>query len=215
VLPTLIVKLEHATSRVHDLNFTTSGTSTIKGRILVCYRVWPIYDTNGVIKELSRYQALMTRHNLDSHISWLLSHQVAPLAGVPITTATHSTAANLTSYADVETEIEEEEYTTVPSPAPNRRLAQAASVDQSFIRPAIPSNNTSRLAQGDKPATIPHESMGRLSSASRSTRPALISQQHQLATPASTTGSLTQGYASFLLTNNGQFNLGCHSNSRN
>ena len=149
----------------------------------------------------------MTRHNLDSHISWLLSRQVSPHASVPPTRATRSTAANSISYTEVDTEEGEREPTRITSPIPKRRSAQAAGVDQTFIRPAKPSNTTSKLAQENNPATTSHESMGRLSSAPRSTRPALISQQHQLATPASTTGSLTKAFAAQCRTNYGQYYL--------
>ena len=143
----------------------------------------------------------MTRHNLASHISWLLSNQVTLHGSVPGRVPTRSTSGTAFTYAGlVEGQIEQE---ILASPL-DRRIAQTVNVVQDFLRPARPSTNTSNL-QPQELVGLADESMGKLASASRSTRPALISQQ-QLATPASTTGSssLTQGYANFLRANNGK-----------
>lgn len=164
----------------------------------------PLYNAAGDVRERVQYQALMTRHNLNSHISWLLSHQVTPLVGVPTKGSSNSTAANQTILPDTEDGIEQEQYTRIPAPVPTRQLLPTVNADQDFLRPTLPAIRDARSAQGEVLENFSQGSMGRLSSAARSTRPALISQQHQLATPASTTGSLTQNYATFLRANNGR-----------
>jgi bloom syndrome protein len=145
----------------------------------------------------------MTRHNLASHISWLLSIQVTPPTGVHTLTSTPSIAVEETASAGLAEEGAEHQN---PRLSGNRRAAQAVNVGQRFIRPAAPPPpNPPKVDTGENTTRAAEESMGKLASASRSTRPALISQ-HQLATPVSTTASssLTQGYATFLRTNNGR-----------
>lgn len=144
----------------------------------------------------------MTRHNLATHISWLLSNEVAPPAGVHARTSTPSTAVRENLVSEL-AEEDTEPLVSRPSP-PNRRILQAANVGQDFLRPAAPPPNAPKLHPREPTTGAAQEPMGKLASASRSTRPALVSQ-HQLATPASTTASssLTQGYATFLRTNNG------------
>ena len=154
----------------------------------------------------------MTRHNLALHISWLLSSEVTPPVGghtVLAVSTTKSTAATETIYADSEEEdIEEPIPSPSPSPSPNRRIAQTVNVAPDFQRPPLPSKITPKPPLREPQNSFTDESMGKLSSASRSARPGLVSQ-HQLATPASTTGStssLMQGYSALLRAENGKFN---------
>jgi bloom syndrome protein len=144
----------------------------------------------------------MTRHNLPSHILWLLSNEVAPPAGVHAITSTPSIAVGEIACAVL---AEGDPEHQIPRPSLNRPTIETANVGQDFLRPAIPPPNVPNLHIREHTKSAAEESMGKLASASRSTRPALVSQ-HQLATPASTTASssLTQGYATFLRTNNGE-----------
>lgn len=151
----------------------------------------------------------MTRHNLAIHISWLLSNEVTPSVGVHSTIAsTPSIAAGQIASADV---VEEDTELQIPRPTLNRGIAPPANVGQDFLRPAIPPPNFPKLHTREQTKGAVEESMGKLASASRSSRPALVSQ-HQVATPASTTASssLTQGYATFLRTNNSEPNFYSH-----
>jgi bloom syndrome protein len=97
------------------------------------------------------------------------------------------------------------------TPRPTAAAASRRAPAQDFVRPAAPAQapapDPPRLQTARETTNRPaEESMGKLASASRSSRPALISQQQQqqLATPVSTTtpSSLTQGYATFLRANN-------------
>jgi bloom syndrome protein len=154
----------------------------------------------------------MTRHNLAIHISWLLSTEVTPPVGVhavPTASATVSTISAETIYAEYEEEdIEEQIPSQSPTPSPNRRIPFTVNVAAGFQRPRLPPKINPNPPLRESPNTFAEESMGRLSSASRSARPGLVSQ-HQLATPASTTGStltssLMQGYSALLRANNGE-----------
>jgi bloom syndrome protein len=149
----------------------------------------------------------MTRHNLAIHISWLLSNEVTPPVGVSAIASTHPTASAQIVHADtLEEDIEQEIPTASPSPIPNRRIVETVNVVQDFVRPALPS--TSR-PQPREFTNETEESMGKLASAPRSTRPVLLSL-HQLATPSSTTSStsssLMAGYAA-QLRGDGQSNM--------
>jgi len=155
----------------------------------------------------------MTRHNLSSQISWLLSHEVTPPVGVhPILTA-NARAAEIRSDEELLKEpFEEKLLRPAPSPAENQRITQTDNVVQDFVRPALPPPTTAKPQVIEPTRIRGDDSMGKLVSSSKPQRPGLISQQHQLATPASTTSStatsssLTQGYATFLRENNsGQF----------
>ncbi|CZS91539.1 uncharacterized protein RAG0_02132 [Rhynchosporium agropyri] len=155
----------------------------------------------------------MTRHNLDSHISWLLSRKVNPPSGVHARGLNRSTNREDLSEADIVAEEEEEEEVeeidqeiprAPPSPPHHRRAVQDINVSEAFARPALPASTTAKARLQNSREIVKEESMGKLSSATRSTRPSLISQQ-QLATPASTTSStaashisLTSNYSAFL-----------------
>jgi len=149
----------------------------------------------------------MTRHNLDSHISWLLSHEVTPPVGVRAALPTHSRLEEGVADEELGEGADEEIIRQLPSPAPNRQILEV-DVVQDFPRPAIPSSIIPRSQWPESQPGLPEGIMGTLTSASKPTKPKLMSQ-HQLATPASTTtstapSSLKQGYATFLRSNNGQ-----------
>ncbi|KAH8814138.1 hypothetical protein F5882DRAFT_447144 [Hyaloscypha sp. PMI_1271] len=148
----------------------------------------------------------MTRHNLDSHISWLLSHEVTPPVGVRAALPTHSRLEEGVADEELGEGADEEIIRQLPSPAPNRQILEV-DVVQDFPRPAIPSSIIPRSQWPESQPGLPEGIMGTLTSASKPTKPKLMSQ-HQLATPASTTtstapSSLKQGYATFLRSNNG------------
>jgi bloom syndrome protein len=150
----------------------------------------------------------MTRHNLDRHISWLLSHEVTPPVGVQATLPTYSRIeAGIADEEFLEEEAGEEIIRSPPNLARNRQVLEAVNVVQDFARPTIPSSIIPRSQMPEPHTSRAEGAMGTLTSASKSTRPKLVSQP-QLATPASTTtstapSSLKQGYATFLRNNNG------------
>ena len=146
----------------------------------------------------------MTRHNLAVHISWLLSSEVSLLADghiAPAASTTNASAVTEISYAhSKEDDTEDSMLSPLPSPNPNCRIARTVNVAPDFQQPPLPYKITPQQI------SLADESMGRLSSASKSARPGLVSQ-HQLATPASTVGSissLTQGYSAWLRAKNGK-----------
>jgi len=148
----------------------------------------------------------MTRHNLPSHISWLLSHSVTPPVGVRAPNFTNPISAAQDIPDDIsEDELEEEISRRRPSPEPSLATAKHYSDSQKFLRPTLPSTTIQEVSNQELAGNGRFDSMGKLSSASKSARPALLSQQQQLATPASTTGpsSLTARYAVFIETSNG------------
>lgn len=144
----------------------------------------------------------MTRHNLDSHISWLLSRKVAPPSGAHARFTTSTTTVEPANASPVETEAEEDIQRILPSPPRPQRVVQPVHVAPAFARPALPPSVAARTYLQAPVQALTDESMG-ITSAKKSTRPGLMSQ-HQLATPASTTSSaatsssLTKNYTSFL-----------------
>ena len=150
----------------------------------------------------------MTRHNLDSHISWLLSHEVTPPVGVHAAPPTHSRIEEgIADEGILGKEADEEIIRSPPNPARNRQVLEEFNDVQEFTRPSIPSSIIPRSQMPESQPGLAEGIMGTLTSASKTARPKLMSQ-HQLATPASTTtstasSSLKQGYATFLRHNNG------------
>jgi bloom syndrome protein len=149
----------------------------------------------------------MTRNNLDSHISWLLSSEVTPPVGVQVRASTNSaTVIESGNICLLEENLEEEDSRAALIPIQNRPTSQT--VDARFVRPPIPPSIAPKTQQRESSQTSGNESMGKLASAQRSTRPGLMSQ-HQLATPTPTTtstaapSSLRQGYANLLRENSG------------
>ncbi|RDL36724.1 uncharacterized protein BP5553_06076 [Venustampulla echinocandica] len=149
----------------------------------------------------------MTRHNLAAHISWLLSHQVAPHTGVSVTihANTDSTAAAQTGNADIwDEEIEQEAPRIPPTPSRSRQTENTVNVGQAFVRPPLPTSIAPRSQSRNAANDLGEEtSMGKPVSATWPPRPTLMSQT-QLATPASTTASssLGQNYSRLLRDNN-------------
>jgi hypothetical protein len=149
----------------------------------------------------------MTRHNLEDHISWLLSQNITfPVVPGLARTDTEPSAANIDINV-LEEETEEEVSRCPPSPARARSPSGTITVRPSAQPPlsSIPPRQQFR----ENINTFETAQMGKLESAQRSTRPTLHSQhQQQLATPASTTGStaaplkasLSQSYSKWLKT---------------
>jgi bloom syndrome protein len=127
-----------------------------------------------------------------------------------ITSTTLTPAAAIVDEGWVEEEESEQETPRPSIPAQHRRLTPTDNIVQEFARPTLP---TTIVTKSQPQGTVVDNSMGKLSSASRSTRPGLMSQ-HQLATPASTTNStavsssLTKTYTTFLRESNGMFARG-------
>lgn len=163
---------------------------------------------NGPVWTCLRYTVLMTRHNLDIHISWLISHKVTPPVGVHAAPATHSRIeAGIADEEILEEEADEGIIRSPPNSARNRQVLEASNVVQEFTRAAIPSSIIPRSQMPEHHPSMAEGTMGTLTSASKSARSKLMTQ-NQLATPASTTtstasSSLKQGYATFLRNNNG------------
>lgn len=147
----------------------------------------------------------MTRHNLDSHLSWLLSQPVIPQTELP-SPIPNQRVATATRDISVEAEGDEVALDTQPEVALDSRQGIVRTVNEEiFRRPPLPSNPTFQPPFSGTSSLL-QKSMGKLSSASRSARPDLLSQQ-QLATPASSTNStnstLKHNYAAFLLGDGG------------
>ncbi|KAH7364424.1 QDE3-like protein [Rhexocercosporidium sp. MPI-PUGE-AT-0058] len=137
----------------------------------------------------------MTRHNLDSHISWLLSRKVTPPSGVHARATANSTRGDPVNADPVGEEADQETRKAPPSPFQHRRAAQVVNVVGTFARPTLPASVTTKSQLQEPRQVLTDEAMGKLSSATRSTRPGLMSQ-HQLVTPASTTSSTAASYTS-------------------
>jgi bloom syndrome protein len=157
----------------------------------------------------------MTRHNLDNHISWLLSREVTPSADVQTAFPTPSRLVEGTSNETLlEDGVHEEVIRSQPSPARNRRPPDVVNVVQDFAESAVATSIIPRSQMPESQQDLVEGTMGTLVSASKPARPKLMSR-HQLATPTSTTtatapSSLKQGYATFLRNNNG-WPLSAHS----
>ncbi|PQE20884.1 hypothetical protein CJF30_00002221 [Rutstroemia sp. NJR-2017a BBW] len=136
----------------------------------------------------------MTRHNLQTHLSWLLKNKVTTPAG--------SHTAGFATPADLNTAIlnVSEEQSSVrefigrrPTPVRNRLLDQVSNAVDYSTPPSIltPTTQSTRVT-----AEEPSENeMARLSSARKSSKSGLMSMNQQLGTPASTTNtSITNSY---------------------
>jgi bloom syndrome protein len=136
----------------------------------------------------------MTRHNLQTHLSWLLKNKVTTPAGSH--TAGFATPADLnTAILDVPEEQSSvrESIGRRPAPVRNRLLDQVSNAVDYSTPPSIltPTTQSTRVT-----AEEPSENeMARLSSARKSSKSGLMSMNQQLGTPASTTGtSITNSY---------------------
>lgn len=141
----------------------------------------------------------MTLHNLHDHISWLLSNGCIPPKGNSANPTQYS--PNSGSAVDIIDDgvsntllTEQAEVSEWPRTA--RQVPPLGNAVHEFKRPGIPSS----IAQEPRAANTfgsssAGEDMAKLSSASRSAKPTLLSQ-YQLATPVSTTGSsISASYA--------------------
>lgn len=153
----------------------------------------------------------MTRHNLDSHIAWLLSHEVTPRVDVLAITDTNSAGPPEAVDEDI-LDWEDEEIQEIGEKLSSPRITRVAPTAnvgqglQGFVRPPVPSivhSSTVKTQVHSAPSRDPVDlSMVRQTSGTGPARPILMSQ-FQLATPASTTStaappSLAQGYKRML-----------------
>jgi len=145
----------------------------------------------------------MTLHNLDDHISWLLSNGSIPLVGRSVNLA-QSLTDSIHAVEGIDAELSNTLLTEQKQPSEQPRSARPSTLPVSaveeFKRPEVPPGvlreSRSRSAIESVSAG---EGMAKLSSASRSAKPTLLSQ-YQLATPVSTTGSsLSASYAASFL----------------
>ncbi|TAQ90486.1 hypothetical protein B7494_g1178 [Chlorociboria aeruginascens] len=131
----------------------------------------------------------MTRHNLDSHISWLLQNKVTPPVGVPFTSSIDSNVGAETVSVDLGEEDTLLELSQPASQNLNRQIAQALNVVEHFVRPARhPPISPDTQSTSEPKEDTANDSMAKLSSASKSARPGLVVHTTQLATPASSAG---------------------------
>lgn len=153
----------------------------------------------------------MTRHNLDSHIAWFLSHEVTPRADVHAIIDTNSARQaeavdkDILDWEDDENQKGGEETTSTRI----TRVVPAVNVGQGlqdFVRPRAPSiasTITAKIRDHSVPSRTPVDlPMVRQTAGPRPANPTLTSQ-FQLATPASTSTtaaqpSLAQGYKRML-----------------
>lgn len=138
----------------------------------------------------------MTRHNLRSHISWLIQNKVTTPAGVQIAAFADTIEPGFANLEIFEGEgIAHEIRNTPIAPIRNRRVEEISNVvaNSHPPRPRILTPITqSTAAPGDE---LADPEMGKLTSARKTTRPSLISQNQQLGTPSSTaSSSLTRSY---------------------
>ncbi|TGO09009.1 hypothetical protein BTUL_0183g00250 [Botrytis tulipae] len=138
----------------------------------------------------------MTRHNLQSHISWLIKNKVTTPAGVQIPVFADTIEpgfANLEGFGGED--IAHETRNTPIAPIRNRRVEEISNVvaNSHPPRPRILTPITqSTPVPGDE---LADPEMGKLTSARKTTRPSLMSQNQQLGTPSSTaSSSLTRSY---------------------
>ncbi|KAJ8070197.1 hypothetical protein OCU04_000586 [Sclerotinia nivalis] len=141
----------------------------------------------------------MTRHNLQSHISWLIQNKVTAPAGAQISafaTLPDTIGSGFGNFGNFEDESTVHETRNTPiAPIRNRRVEEISNVvaNSRSPRPRILTPITQSTPDpGDQ---LADPDMGKLTSARKTTRPSLISQNKQFGTPSSTTSSsLTRSY---------------------
>ncbi|KAF7958714.1 hypothetical protein EAE96_002248 [Botrytis aclada] len=138
----------------------------------------------------------MTRHNLQGHISWLIQNKVTIPAGVQITAFADTIEPGFANLETFEGEVIAHEIrNTSIAPIRNRRVEEISNVvaNSHPPRPRILTPITqSTPVPGDE---LADPEMGKLTSARKTSRPSLISQNQQLGTPSSTaSSSLTRSY---------------------
>ncbi|KAI0998389.1 ATP-dependent DNA helicase hus2/rqh1 [Podosphaera aphanis] len=135
----------------------------------------------------------MTRHNLDLHISWLLSQEASLSVDAHPTTRSNIQSASRSRH----TSLHEEAASTTSVDQTHLRSVRSTNVGPDFTQPVHPPIPP-RLQPLDTSIEPADASMGRLISVSRPARPGLLSQ-YQLPTPNPTsTSTLHQGHANFL-----------------
>lgn len=153
-------------------------------------------DTNGATKHSIPYSLLMTRHNLQSHISWLIKNKVTTPAGVQIPTFADTIEPGFANLEGFEGEDIAHEIRNTPiAPIRNRRVEEISNVvaNSHPPRPRILTPITQSTPVPGNELADPE--MGKLTSARKTTRPSLMSQNQQLGTPSSTaSSSLTRSY---------------------
>ena len=145
----------------------------------------------------------MTRNNLDSNISWLLSNKPIPPVGVVQTASTNSGAATEQVYANLAGASRTDPVDSSYQESPIIASPPATSIAPEFIRPSLTSNLQDRGRSTRNPQnSSTNEAMARLQAAPKSTRPGLMVHNGnlQLVTPASsrTTSTLMSTYAASL-----------------
>ena len=139
----------------------------------------------------------MTRHNLNCHISWLLSSKVTPPLGVH-TSFSRDPAAGVETEDPIILEDEYEGGISRPTSISSQTRPETTTVITAFARPDLPPGNNPEVTESSY--TPGKQSVAKVASTSRSG----LMAQYQLATPASTSNStaapssLTQSYANQL-----------------
>ncbi|KAF5878430.1 putative family helicase protein [Botrytis fragariae] len=138
----------------------------------------------------------MTRHNLQSHISWLIKNKVTTPAGVQIPAFADTIESGFANLESFEGEGTAQEINNTPiAPIRNRRVEEISNVvaNSHPPHPRILTPITQSIpVPGDE---LADPEMGKLTSARKTNRPSLISQNQQLGTPSSTaSSSLTRSY---------------------
>ncbi|ESZ99276.1 hypothetical protein SBOR_0317 [Sclerotinia borealis F-4128] len=154
---------------------------------------------NGFTKQSVLYSLLMTRHNLQGHISWLVQNKVTTPGGVQISAFTTLPVTGEAGFGDFSNfdgeRIEHEIRNTQLAPIRNRRVEEISNI-VATSRPPRPRILTPTIQSTSVPGDeLADPEMGKLTSARKPTRPSLISQNQQLGTPSSTaSSSLTRSY---------------------
>lgn len=141
----------------------------------------------------------MTRHNLQSHIAWLIQNKVTTPTGIQLSafaTSPDAIPPGVGNFGNLEEEgIAHEIRNTLIAPPRNRRVEEISNVVANSRPPRsqiLTPITQSTPATGDE---LADPEMGKLTSARKTTRPSLISQNQQLGTPSSTSSlSLMRNY---------------------
>jgi bloom syndrome protein len=155
----------------------------------------------------------MTRHNLASHIAWLLSHEASSRVDVNETIQTSSRTVEFLGEECLDWEaladLQVEDSLLSPGDTQATSTINVSRGSKEFIRPPIPTTIPTIVSNTTAPSQLARRleeiQMVRQMMAPGLPKPGLISQ-HQLATPVSTTStaassSLTHGYKEFLQAN--------------
>ncbi|KAA8576594.1 hypothetical protein EYC84_006692 [Monilinia fructicola] len=136
----------------------------------------------------------MTRHNLQSHITWLIQSKVTtPGSRSTFATSPDTIEPGFRNWENTEQDtITHEISNTQLAPIRNRRVEEISNVVASSRPPRPRPLTQSEPVPRDESIDL---EMGKLTSARKTTRPSLISQNQQLGSPSSTaSSSLTRSY---------------------